>query len=94
MSIGKHTADAIKIRQLEETIRLKERELFDVKRECAEQFKNIATMLDNNDLGNKDIKIKRMAEIAKDNFNLLLDDLLEYEDKKIIELPNTDQSTK
>lgn len=88
MSIGKHTTDAIKIRHLEETIKLKDQELLDVKRECAEQFKKIALMRDDNDLGNEKAKIRKMAEIAKDNFNLLLNDLLDYEDKKIIELPN------
>lgn len=81
MMKGKHTENALK-----DTIKRKEQEIIDIKKECAEQFKKIADFANKNDLGNKEAKIRRMAEIAKDNFNLLLDDLIDY---KIIELPTT-----
>ena len=94
---GKHTSDGITIKKLEERVKAQEQEILDIKRECAEQFKKIYEMSTSNTLGNEHVKIKRMAEISKDNFNILLDDLMDYttdEKGKIIELPNTDQSTK
>ena len=38
--LGKHTQEVQKIRELEETIRLKDQEIKDIKVECAEQFRS------------------------------------------------------
>lgn len=86
------------IKQLEETIRLKDKEIEDIKMECAEQFKQIRTIASNNSLGNVDIKIRKIIEIASDNFIALLKDMYiendHEEESKIIELPITDESNR
>lgn len=88
MRIGKHTETGQKIEQLENIIKRKDREIYEVKQECANEFKQIFELSKINDYGNIRKIMNRMGEIAKDNFNLLLNDLIDYEhDSKIIELP-------
>ena len=48
-----------------------------------------------NNYNDKNIKLRKIHEIASDNFSALLKDIIineTDEDTKIIELPNTDQS--
>ena len=48
-----------------------------------------------NEYNNKNIKLKKIYEIASDNFSALVKDIVineTDETAKIIELPNTDQS--
>lgn len=95
--LGKHTESGQKIAQLEDVIKRKDREIYEVKQECANAFKQIYELSKGNSFDNDRAIKNRMGEIAKDNFNLLLDDLIDYKNEqnnKIIELPNTDQSTK
>lgn len=98
--LGKHSEEAQRIKQLEETIKLKDNEIKDIKQECTEQFKRIKDICFANEydgLNNKDAKLKKIYEIASDNFSTLVKDLVISDTKetaKIIELPNTDQSTK
>ncbi len=88
MRIGKHTEAGQKIEQLENIIKRKDREIYEVKQECADAFKQIFELSKINDYGNIRKIMNRMGEIAKDNFNLLLDDLIDYDHgNKIIELP-------
>lgn len=88
MKIGKHTETGQKIEQLENLIKRKDRELYEVKQECANAFKQIYDLSKSNGYGETRIIMNKMGEIAKDNFNLLLNDLIDYDhDNKIIELP-------
>lgn len=90
MVIGKHTEIGQHIAELEETIRKRDREIYEVKQECANAFKQIFDLSKSNGYGETRIIMNKMGEIAKDNFNLLLDDLIDYkydQNNKIIELP-------
>lgn len=96
-NIGKHSKEAQKIRELEETIKLKDQEIKDIKVECAEQFKKIKEFCTCNDYNGTFNRIEKINEVASDNFTALVKDLLidkEETKAKIIELPNTDQSNK
>ena len=69
-------------------------EIIDVKQECADAFKQIYDLSKINDYSQIRTIMSKMGEIAKDNFNLLLNDLLDYKyerDNKIIELPRNRQ---
>ena len=97
MIFGKHTEVGQAIQNLQNTIKLKEKEIKDIKVECAEQFKNIKDLCFINDYGNKYLSLKKIYEIASDNFSALVKDLAideQKENAKIIELPTTVQSRK
>lgn len=97
MIFGKHTEEGQAIRNLQNAIKLKEKEIKDIKVECAEQFKNIKDLCFINDYGDKYLSLKKIYEIASDNFSALVKDLAIEEQKenaKIIELPTTVQSRK
>lgn len=90
--MGKHTEEAQKIKQLEETIAAKDKEIKDIKTECADQFKKIKDLCFINDYGDKNMKLRKIHEIASDNFSALVRDIIinetnEDEKAKIIELP-------
>ena len=94
MKLGKHTELGQKMTKLEDTIRRKDQEIIDVKQECADAFKQIYDLSKINDYSQIRTIMSKMGEIAKDNFNLLLNDLLDYKyerDNKIIELPRNRQ---
>ena len=89
MKIGKHTESGQKIAQLEDVIKRKDREIYEVKQECANAFKQIYELSKGNSFDNDRAIKNKMGEIAKDNFNILLDDLVDYkyeQNNKIIEL--------
>ena len=97
MIFGKHTEEGQAIQELQNTINLKEKEIKDIKVECAEQFKNIKDLCFINNYGNKYLSLKKIHEIASDNFSALVKDLAiddKKENAKIIELPTTVQSRK
>lgn len=88
-NIGKHSKEVQRIRELEETIRLKEQEIQDIKAECANEFKRITEFCTCNDYNGRINKMQKIYELATDNFMLLVQDILmnkEEKDKKIIEL--------
>lgn len=95
--IGKHTEAAQKIKQLEQIISekdaiiaRKDREIIEIKTECADQFKKIKNLCFINEYGDKYLSLRKILEIATDNFSQLLDDLAILQDNekaKIIELP-------
>ena len=92
MIFGKHTEEGQAMQNLQNTIKLKEKEIKDIKVECAEQFKNIKDLCFINDYGDKYLSLKKIYEIASDNFSALIKDLAideQKENAKIIELPNT-----
>lgn len=105
MGFPKHTSEGLIIRQLEEdkrrleeTINLKDQEIKDVKVECAEQFKKIRDLCFINNYGDKYLSLKKIHEIASDNFSVLVKDMVldtdSAEKGKIIELPTTRKSSK
>lgn len=97
MIFGKHTEEGQAIQNLQSTIKLKEKEIKDIKVECAEQFKNIKDLCFINDYGDKYLSLRKIYEIASDNFSALVKDLAideQKENAKIIELPTTVQSRK
>lgn len=90
MGIAKHSKEEQTIRELEETIRLRDREIHDIKTECAEQFRIIRDYCTCNDYGSKFDRVQKIHSIANSNFIALLQDLLDDEERaKIIELPTT-----
>ena len=94
--IGKHSEEALRIKQLEETVKLKEREIYDIKHSLADILFKIRTINESNDCGDPSVKKRKISELCTDTrYELLIDDLDEpyQKDKaKIIKLPTTDQS--
>ena len=90
MNIGKHSKEAIKIKELEETIKAKDREIRGIKTECAGQFKKIRELCFCNTYNERFNKLKKIYEISDENFSRLVKDLIisnSYKSSKIIELP-------
>ena len=90
MNIGKHSEEAIKIKNLEDIVKRKDREIKDIKVECAEQFKKIRDLCFSNTYNERFDKLKKIYEIASENFSILVKDLIisnSYKSSKIIELP-------
>ena len=100
---GKHSKEIIEIKALKEIIERKDKEIKDIKTECAEQFKRIKDLCFINDYGDKYAKLRKIHEIASDNFSVLVKDIIiaeqpeqqeQQEMAKIIELPTTRKSNK
>lgn len=84
---GKHSREAVENKKLQEIIARRDKEIKDIKTE-----KDLCFI---NEYNNKNIKLKKIYEIASDNFSALVKDIVineTDETAKIIELPNTDQS--
>lgn len=92
--IGKHTEEAQKIKQLEETISLKEKEIKDIKFSVSDILLQIRNINESNNYSDPSVKRKKISELCTDTrYELLIDELEgNHEKAKIIELPNTDQS--
>lgn len=84
---GKHSKENLYIKQLEETINLKDREIADIKDSLANEFQKILTVNESNDYSNKESKKRKISEICRDNVYELRKDLYIENDSKIIELP-------
>lgn len=96
---GKHSEEFLKIKELENVIKLRDKEIKDIKTYCAEQFEKIKDLCFINDYSDRNMKLRKIHEIASDNFSQLVTDMVidETDDSnraKIIELPNTRKSTK
>lgn len=101
---GKHSSEGYTIKQLQkengqlnQTIALKDREIEDIKTECANQFKLIHDLCFCNNFEGKWDRLNRIYEIAQDNFSALVKDLAidKLGDKaKIIELSTARQSNR
>lgn len=101
--LRKHSNKAYAIRQiefekreLEDIIKRKDREIKVIKTECANEFKRISDLCFCNEYGgilNKNKKLEKIHEIAKDNFSALVTDLViekeTVQKAKIIELTTT-----
>lgn len=84
---GKHSKENLYIKQLEETINLKDREIADIKDSLANEFQKILTVNESNDYSNKEFKKRKISEICRDNVYELRKDLYIENDSEIIELP-------
>lgn len=72
---GKHSREAVENKKLQEIIARRDKEIKDIKTECAEQFKMIKDLCFINEYNNKNIKLKKIYEIASDNFSALVKDI-------------------
>jgi hypothetical protein len=90
---GKHSQETIIIKELENQIELRNKEIIDIKTECAEQFRIIRNLCFCNTYNGKLDRLKRIEEIAQNNFSAIVKDLIIEQDEKnkIIELPYTVQ---
>lgn len=84
---GKHSKENLYVKQLEETIKLKDREIVDIKDSLADEFQKILIVNESNDYGNKKSKERKISEICRDKIYELRKDLFIENDSKIIELP-------
>lgn len=96
---GKHSKEALEIKRLEELVELRDKEIKDIKVYCADQFKKIKDLCFINEYGDRNMKLRKIHEIASDNFSQLVRDIVidetdEDQKAKIIELPNTRKSKK
>ncbi len=91
MFLGKHSEIGQQIATLQEELKRKEKELYEIKQKCANAFKEIHELSKGNSFDNDRAIKNKMGEIAKDNFNLLLDDLIDEVGLTIkkIELPTS-----
>lgn len=96
--MGKHSQEALKIKQLEETIELKKKEIKDIKFSVSDVLLQIRNINESNNYSDPSVKKRKISELCTDTRDELLIDELEVcykkQKTKIIELPNTDQSNK
>ena len=94
--VGKHTESGQKIRQLEETIAAKDKEIKDIKFSIADVLLRIRNLNESNDYGDQSVKRRKISELCTDTrYELLVDEIdafYEKEKAKVIKLPTTDQS--
>ena len=90
--MGKHSEQSLKIKQLEETIALKDQEIKDIKFSVADILLQIRTINESNNYSDPSIKRRKISELCTDEIDGFYKK--EKQQAKIIELPNTDQSTK
>lgn len=99
--IGKHSEESIKIKQLEETIRLRDQEIKDIKNSVADILLRIKILNESNSYGDPSIKKRKISELCTDTrYELLIDEIDEtykkektyYRKDKIKELSSTNQS--
>ena len=96
---GKHSKEALELKRLQELVERKDKEIKDIRTECADQFKKIKDLCFINEYNDRNLKLRKIHEIASDNFSALVRDIVinetdEDERAKIIELPNTRKSRK
>lgn len=95
---GKHTEQALKIKQLEETISLKEKEIKYIKFSVSDVLLQIRNINEQNDYSDPSVKKRKISELCTDTrYELLIDEIeigYRKQNAKIIELPNTRKSNK
>lgn len=98
--MGKHTEEAQKIKQLEETIAAKDKEIKDIKFSVADVLLQIRNLNESNNYADPSVKRRKISELCTDTrYELLIDEIdsffgNEKKKAKIIELPNTRKSRK
>ena len=95
---GKHTEEALTIKQLEETIKLRDKEIKDIKYSVSDVLLQIRELNESNNYGDPSIKKKKISELCTDTrYQLFIDEIDDFnrtEKGKIIELPTTRKSNK
>lgn len=95
---GNHSEEMLRIKQLEEVIAAKDKEIKDIKFSVSDVLLQIRTINESNNYSDLSVKKRKISELCTDTrYELLideLDDCYKKQKTKIIELPNTDQSTK
>lgn len=86
--IGKHTEEAQKIKQLEETVAAKDKEIKDIKFSLADILLRIRNLNESNDYEDPSVKRRKIYELLIDE----IDGFYQKEKTQIIKLPITDQS--
>lgn len=86
--IGKHTEKAVTIKELEEVIKRKDQEIYDIKHSIAEILLHIRNINEGNSYGDPSLKKRKISELCTDTrYELLIDDIKEENSSaKIIEL--------
>ena len=89
--MGKHSQEALKIKQLEETIELKEKEIKDIKFSVSDVLLQIRNINESNNYSDPSVKKRKISELCTDTrYELLIDELevcYKKQKTKIIELP-------
>lgn len=94
---GKHSAEELKIKELEEIIALKEKEIKDIKYSVSDILLKIRNTNESNEYLDPIVKKRKISELCTDTRYELLIDEIESDNKKnpkIIELSNTRKSNK
>ena len=95
---GKHTEEVLKIKQLEETLQLRDKEIKDIKHSLADKLQEIRDLNESNNCGDPTQRKRKISEMCTDIIYELrideIDDFYRKEKAKIIELPTTRQSNK
>lgn len=81
--IGKHSNDAITIKELNKTLELKTREIKDIKYSLADVLLQIREINESNNYHDESIRKRKISEICTDTrYELLIDEL---EEKKTLD---------
>ena len=95
---GKHSQEALEIKRLNEIIERKDKEIKDIKFSVSDILLQIRNLNEGNNYADPSLIKRKISEICTDTrYQLLIDEIDSNYEKtkaKIIELPNTDQSTK
>lgn len=94
----KDTEDALKIKQLEETIALRDKEIKDIKSSVSDILLQIRNINESNNYEDLSVKKRKISELCTNTrYQLLIDEIDDFykkENSKIIKLPMTNQSNR
>lgn len=95
---GKHSQEALEIKRLEETIKLRDREIKDIKLSVSDVLLKIRNINESNNYSDPSLKRRKISELCTDTrYQLLIDEIdsnYEKQKTKIIELPTTRKVSK
>lgn len=95
---GKHSQESLEIKRLNEVIERKDKEIKDIKFSVSDILLQIRNLNECNEYSDPSLKRRKISELCTDTrYQLLIDEIdsnYEKQKAKIIELPNTNQSTK
>lgn len=74
--LGKHTNEGAKVNELEKTIKLKDREIHDIKYSVAGVLEQIREINESNTYGDESVRKRKISELCTDTrYQLLIDEL-------------------
>lgn len=100
--MGKHSPEALRIKELEEIVERKEKEIKDIKMSVADVLLQIRELNESNTYSDPSVLRRKISELCTDTrYELLIDEIDSFykkeksqEKAKIIKLPTTDQSNR